>query len=76
MASNLLSRLKEEYCQALVERMSRKEMRSYLVQIFANDVAFDSMEDMEKKITRIFDEEFFEQLLTDIALQSERSSTK
>ena len=76
MTNNVLSRLKDEYCQALVERMSAKEMRAYLFQIFSNDVAYDSMDDMEKKITRVFDKDFFEELLTDISKEIDRSSSK
>ena len=60
MNNNVLSKVKDEYCQALVERMSAKEMRAYLFQIFSNDVAYDSMDEMRSKITRVFDEEFFD----------------
>ena len=76
MNNNVLSKVKDEYCQALVERMSAKEMRAYLFQIFSNDVAYDSMDDMEKKITRVFDQDFFEELLTDISKEIDRSSSK
>ena len=75
MTNNVLSRVKDEYCQALVERMSQKEMRAYLFQIFSNDVAYDSMDEMEKKITRVFDKEFFELLMSDIAKDMYRSSS-
>ena len=75
MTNNVLSRVKDEYCQALVERMSQKEMRAYLFQIFSNDVAYDSMDEMEKKITRVFDKEFFELLMSDIAKDLYRSSS-
>ena len=74
MTTNVLSKLKDEYCQAPVERMTKKQMRAYLFQIFSNDIAYDSMETMEKKVCRVFSKEFFEQLMTDIATESERSS--
>ena len=76
MTNSVLSKVKDEYCQALVERMSQKEMRAYLFQIFSNDVAYDNMDEMRKKIVRIFDEEFFEDLLTDISKEIDRSSKK
>ena len=76
MTHSVLSKVKDEYCQALVERMSAKEMRAYLFQIFSNDVAYDNMDEMRKKIVRIFDEEFFEDLLTDISKEIDRSSKK
>ena len=76
MNNNVLSKVKDEYCQALVERMSAKEMRAYLFQIFSNDVAYDSMDEMRSKITRVFDEEFFELLMSDIAKDLDRSSSK
>ena len=76
MTTNILARLKDEYCQALVERMTAKEMREYLIQIFSNDVAYDNMDEMQRKIERIFDKEFFEQLILDISTEIHRSSKK
>lgn len=76
MTNSVLTKVKDEYCQALVERMSTKEMRAYLFQIFSNDVTYDSMEEMRVKIINIFDEEFYETLLADISKELDRSSSK
>ena len=76
MSNSVLSKVKDEYCQALVERMTAKEMRAYLFQIFSNDVAYDSLDEMQKKIERVFDKEFFELLMSDIAKDLDRSSVK
>ena len=75
MNNQVLSKVKDEYCTALVERMSAKEMRAYLFQIFSNDVAYDSMDEMQKKIERVFDKEFFELLMSDIAKDLDRVSS-
>ena len=76
MTNSVLTKVKDEYCQALVERMSTKEMRAYLFQIFSNDVTYDSMEEMRQKIIHIFDEEFYETLLTDISKELDRPKLK
>ncbi len=76
MTNSVLTKVKDEYCQALVERMSAKEMRAYLFQIFSNDVTYDSMDEMRKKIIHVFDEKFFESLLADISKELDRSSDK
>ena len=61
-----LDKLKAEYCTALVERMSVKEMRSYLFQIFANDVAYANVTEMQQKVKRVFNEDFLDQMIEDI----------
>ena len=76
MTNSVLTKVKDEYCQALVERMSTKEMRAYLFQIFSNDVTYDNMEEMRQKIINIFDEEFYETLLTDISKELDRPKLK
>ena len=64
----LVNRLKDEYCTAKVEQMSVQQMRSYLFQIFSNDIAFADIEEIKKLIQRDFGEDFNEDLLTDFTL--------
>ena len=74
---SLINRIKDEYCTAKVERMSVAQMRSYLFQIFSNDIAFADMEEIKKAILRDFGEDFYEDLLTDISRsQGERTEGK
>ena len=63
----MINRLKDEYCTAKVERMSVQQMRSYLFQIFSNDIAFADMEEIKKAILRDFGEDFYEDLVTDFS---------
>ena len=64
----LVNRLKDEYCTAKVEQMSVQQMRSYLFQIFSNDIAFADMDEIKKAVLRDFGEDFYEDLLTDFSL--------
>ena len=65
---SLVNRLKDEYCTAKVEQMSVQQMRSYLFQIFSNDIAFADQEELKKAILRDFGQEFYEDLLADFSL--------
>ena len=65
-----LDKLKAEYCTAVVERMSVSEMRSYLFQIFSNDIAYANVTEMRQKIVRVFGEEFLDTLISDITKQT------
>ena len=66
-----LDKLKAEYCTAVVERMSVKEMRSYLFQIFANDVAYANVTEMQQKVKRVFNEDFLDLIIEDITTRSD-----
>ena len=61
-----LSRLKEEYAAALVERMTAKEARAYLRQIFYNDVSVADGAEVAKKIRDLFGEEMYNEMIEDI----------
>ena len=74
---SMINRLKDEYCTAKVERMSVQQMRSYLFQIFSNDIAFADMEEIKKAILRDFGEDFYEDLVTDFSRsKGERTEDK
>ena len=64
----LVNRLKDEYCTAKEEQMTVQQMRSYLFQIFSNDIAFADIEEIKKLIKRDFRENFYDDLLTDFSL--------
>ena len=61
-----LSRLKEEYAAAVVEKMTAKEARAYLRQVVYNDVAVESGIDLAKKIRSVFGEEIYNHMIEDI----------
>ena len=61
-----LMRLKEEYAAAVVERMSQQEARAYLRQIIYNDVAVADGVELAMKIRKVFGEELYDQMITDI----------
>ena len=61
-----LMRLKEEYAAAVVERMSQQEARAYLRQIIYNDVAVADGKELALKIRKVFGEELYDQMITDI----------
>ena len=65
-----LTRGKEEYTEAVVENMTTSQMRSYLYQIIYNDVAVLSSEDFAKKVRRQFGDDFYDELVEDIAGKS------
>ena len=52
-----LSRLREEYAAAVVEKMTAAEARAYLRQIVYNEVAVVGGLELSQKICRVFGEE-------------------
>ena len=65
MNDRILSRLKDEYAEAVVERMTHKQALSYLRQIFYNDIAVLSTEDVKAKIVKAFGIDNFNDMLED-----------
>ena len=61
-----LSRLKEEYSQAVVESMTGAQARSYLAQIIYNDVAVADGVELSEKIRRHFGDKMYESMVADI----------
>ena len=61
-----LSKLKEEYSQAVVENMSGAQARAYLTQIIYNDVAVADGLELSKKIRRQFGDEMYDAMVADI----------
>ena len=61
-----LMRLKEEYAAAVVEKMTAAEARSYLRQIFYNEVAVAGGLELSQKICRVFGEEMYDEMVDDI----------
>ena len=62
-----LSQLKDEYAAAVVEKMTNAEARSYLRQIFYNDVATADGLDLSKRICKVFGEEIYDEMVEDIS---------
>ena len=62
-----LGQLKDEYASAVVEKMTNAEARSYLRQIFYNDVATADGLDLSKRICKVFGEEVYDQMVEDIS---------
>ena len=62
-----LSALKDEYAAAVVEKMTNAEARSYLRQIFYNDVATADGLDLSKRICKVFGEETYDEMVDDIS---------
>ena len=67
----ILSRLKDEYAEAVVESMTHKQALSYLRQIIYNDVAVLGAEDVKRKIVKAFGETKFDEMLEDVSRQTE-----
>ena len=65
MNDRLLSRLKDQYAEAIVERMTHRQALSYLRQIFYNDVAVLGTEDVKTKIVKAFGIDKFNEMLED-----------
>ena len=61
-----LARLKEEYASAVVEKMTQKEARAYLRQIFYNDVSVADGLELSKKICKVFGEKVYDEMVSDI----------
>jgi len=65
MNDRVLSRLKDEYAEAIVERMTHRQALSYLRQIFYNDVSVLGLEDVKAKIVKAFGIDKFNEMLED-----------
>ena len=65
MNDRILSRLKDEYAEAVVENMTQRQALSYLRQVIYNDVSVLGSEDVRAKIVKAFGEDKFEEMLED-----------
>ena len=65
MNDRVLSRLKDEYAEAIVENMTQRQAFSYLRQVIYNDVAVLSSEDVKRKIVKAFGEDKYNEMLED-----------
>jgi len=65
MNDRVLSRLKDEYAEAVVESMTHNQALSYLRQVIYNDVSVLSAEDVKRKIVKAFGEAKYEEMLED-----------
>jgi len=65
MNDRILSRLKDEYAEAVVENMTQRQAFSYLRQVIYNDVAVLSIEDVRLKIVKAFGEDKYNEMLED-----------
>jgi hypothetical protein len=66
----VLSRLKDEYAEAVVENMTKQQAFSYLRQVIYNDVAVLSSEDVKRKIVKAFGETKYQEMLEDAEKQT------
>ena len=71
MNDRILSRLKDEYAEAVVENMTQRQAFSYLRQVIYNDVAVLSSEDVKRKIVKAFGEDKYQEMLEDAVRQTE-----
>ncbi len=65
MNDRILSRLKDEYAEAVVENMTQRQAFSYLRQVIYNDVAVLNFQDVQSKIVSAFGEDKYEEMLED-----------
>ena len=65
MNDRVLSRLKDEYAEAIVENMTQRQAFSYLRQVIYNDVAVLDSEDVKRKIVKAFGEDKYNEMLED-----------
>ena len=65
MNDRILSRLKDEYAEAVVENMTQRQALSYLRQVIYNDVAVLGTEDVRLKIVKAFGEDKYNEMLED-----------
>ena len=61
----ILSRLKDEYAEAVVENMTQRQALSYLRQVIYNDVAVLGSDDVKRKIIKAFGEDKYQEMLED-----------
>ena len=65
MNDRILSRLKDEYAEAVVENMTQRQALSYLRQVIYNDVSVLGTEDVRAKIVKAFGEDKYNEMLED-----------
>ena len=65
MNDRILSRLKDEYAEAVVENMTQRQALSYLRQVIYNDVSVLRSEDVKRKIVKAFGEDKYNEMLED-----------
>ena len=65
MNDRVLSKLKDEYAEAVVENMTQRQAFSYLRQVIYNDVSILGSEDVKRKIIKAFGEDKFNEMLED-----------
>ena len=73
LTGKALSRLKEEYAEAVVEKMTYKEALAYLRQIIYNDVSVEDGAAVRKKIVKTFGEQQYDEMATDAIQQTTKS---
>ena len=65
MNDRILSRLKDEYAEAVVERMTKQQALSYLRQVIYCDVSVLGSEDVKRKIVKTFGIDKYNEMLED-----------
>ena len=65
MNDRVLSKLKDEYAEAIVENMTQRQAFSYLRQVIYNDVSVLGSEDVKRKIVQAFGEEKYQEMFED-----------
>ena len=70
MNDRILSRLKDEYAEAVVENMTQRQAFSYLRQVIYNDVAVLGAEDVKRKIVKAFGQDKYDEMLEDASRQT------
>ena len=71
MNDRILSKLKDEYAEAVVERMTHQQALYYLRQVIYNDVSVLGNEDVKRKIIKAFSEDKYEEMLEDAIRQTD-----
>ncbi len=70
MNDRILSRLKDEYAEAVVENMTQRQAFSYLRQVIYNDVSILGSKDLKDKIVKAFGEDKYDEMLEDARRQT------
>ena len=65
MNDRILSKLKDEYAEAVVENMTQRQALSYLRQVIYTDVSVLGSEDVKRKIVKAFGEAKYQEMLED-----------
>ena len=71
MNDRILSRLKDEYAEAVVENMTQRQAFSYLRQVIYNDVSILGSKDLKDKIVKAFGEDKYDEMLEDAIRQTD-----